>query len=141
VFYWSIPQILCKPELNIYWVLIYRTCISWVSVALRYCSDGMRLCFCGTGILTGPLSIPHMIYEWIWSSGGMILIRENRRTRRKSYPSATLSTINPILTELGAESGLRDEKPATNRLSYMARPPVYALSFLGFVFSFCILIL
>jgi hypothetical protein len=38
-----------------------------------YCCDGVRLCLCGDGPLTGPLSIPRMIWEWIWSSGGMIL--------------------------------------------------------------------
>jgi hypothetical protein len=34
--------------------------------------------------LTGPLSIPQMIHEWIRSSGGMILTGENRRTLRKT---------------------------------------------------------
>jgi hypothetical protein len=52
-------------------------------------------CLCGTGPLTGPLSIPQTIYEWIWSSGGIILTGENRRTRRETCPSATLSTTNP----------------------------------------------
>jgi hypothetical protein len=36
--------------------------------------------------LTGPLSIPQMIHEWIWSSGGMILTGENRRTLRNPVP-------------------------------------------------------
>jgi hypothetical protein len=42
---------------------------------------------------------------------------ENRRTRRKTYPSVTLSTTNPTWIDLGANPGLRGEKPATNRLS------------------------
>jgi hypothetical protein len=45
--------------------------------------------------LTSPLSIPQIIYDRIWSSGGMILTGENRRTRRKTCPSTTLFTTNP----------------------------------------------
>jgi hypothetical protein len=63
--------------------------------------------------LTGPLSIPRMIHEWIWSSGGMILTGEKRRTRRKTCPSAILFTTNPTWTVLGATPVLRVEKPAT----------------------------
>jgi hypothetical protein len=48
----------------------------------------------------------------------MILIEENRRTRIKMCPSATLSTTNPTWTDLDANPGLRGKKPATNRLSY-----------------------
>jgi hypothetical protein len=44
------------------------------------------------------------------SHGGMILTEENRRTRRKTRPSATLSFTNPTWNELGANSGLRGEK-------------------------------
>jgi hypothetical protein len=39
--------------------------------------------------------VPKMIHEWIWSSGVMTLTGENRRTRRKTCPSATISTTNP----------------------------------------------
>jgi hypothetical protein len=42
----------------------------------------------------------------------MILIGENRRTRRKTCPSATLSTTNATWTALDAKSGLSGEKPA-----------------------------
>jgi hypothetical protein len=48
----------------------------------------------------------------------MILTGENRRTRRKTCTSATLSITNPTYTALGANKGLRDEKPATNYLRY-----------------------
>jgi hypothetical protein len=64
------------------------------------CYDGVRLCVCGTGLLTGPFSIPQMIHEWIWIYGGMILTGENR-TLRKTCPSATVSTTNPTQTALG----------------------------------------
>jgi hypothetical protein len=49
----------------------------------------------------------------------MILTGENGMTRRKTCPSATLSTTNPTLTTLEANTGLRGEKPVTNRLSYV----------------------
>jgi hypothetical protein len=64
--------------------------------------------------LTVPWSIPQIIQEWIQNNGRMILTGENRRTRRKTCPSVTL----PTWTDLGANPGLRGEKPATNRLSY-----------------------
>jgi hypothetical protein len=48
----------------------------------------------------------------------MKLTGENRRTRRKTCPSATLSTTNPTWTDPGSNSGLRGERPATNRLSH-----------------------
>jgi hypothetical protein len=48
----------------------------------------------------------------------MILTGENRRTLRKTCPSATLSTTNLIWIDPGANLGLRGERPATNRLSH-----------------------
>jgi hypothetical protein len=66
----------------------------------------------------GPLSSPRMIQEWIWSSRGMILTEENWRTQRKTSPSATLPTTNPIWAALGINLGLCGEKPVTNHLSY-----------------------
>jgi hypothetical protein len=43
---------------------------------------------------------------------------ENRSTRGKTCPSATLSTINPTWTEPGSNPGIRSNRPATNRLSH-----------------------
>jgi hypothetical protein len=40
-------------------------------------------------------------------------------TQRKPCPSATLSTTSSTWTALGMNPGLRGEKPATNRLSYV----------------------
>ena len=48
----------------------------------------------------------------------MILKRKNRNIRRKTIPSATLSTTNLIRIDLGSNLGLRGERPPTNRLSY-----------------------
>jgi hypothetical protein len=47
----------------------------------------------------------------------MNLTEENRNTRGKTCPSATLSTTNPTLTDPGSNPGLRDERSATNRLN------------------------
>jgi hypothetical protein len=48
----------------------------------------------------------------------MRLTGENRSNRGKTCPSATLSTINPTWTEPVSNTGLRGERPATNRLSH-----------------------
>ena len=48
----------------------------------------------------------------------MKLTGENRSTRGKTCPSATLSTTNPTWTRPGLNPGLRGERPATNRLSH-----------------------
>jgi hypothetical protein len=55
--------------------------------------------------------------------------RENRRTRRKTCPSATLSTTNPTWIEPGANPGLRGERPATNDLSYLPLSSSFSSSF------------
>jgi hypothetical protein len=47
----------------------------------------------------------------------MMLAGENRRTRRKTYPSVTLSTTNPTWIDPGANPGLLSERPTTNCLS------------------------
>jgi hypothetical protein len=47
-----------------------------------------------------------------------ILTGENRRSRRRTCPSATLATTNPTWINPGANPGLRCERPATNDLSY-----------------------
>jgi hypothetical protein len=48
----------------------------------------------------------------------MKLTGENRSTRRKTCPSATLFTKNPMWTDQGSNPGLRGERPVTNRLSH-----------------------
>jgi hypothetical protein len=107
----SVTQLVCSNT-NQLWssslcnFLHYFCCVGWNNVSVELLP------------LTGPLFIPQMIHEWIWSSGGMILTGENRRTRRKTCPSATLSTTNYTWTDLVGNPGLRREKPATNRLSY-----------------------
>jgi hypothetical protein len=72
-----------------------------------------------TGPLTGSLSIYPPDDTWVnmeqrWNDAD----RGNRKTRRKACHSAPLSTTNPTMTDLGANPGLRGEKPATNSLSY-----------------------
>jgi hypothetical protein len=48
----------------------------------------------------------------------MKLTGENRSTRGKTYPSATISTSNPTWTDPGSNPGLRGERPVTKRLSH-----------------------
>jgi hypothetical protein len=57
--------------------------------------------------LTGPLSVPELIHERIWSSGGMIL-------------TGSLSTRNSAWSALGANPELRSEKVTT--VSAVAQP-------------------
>jgi hypothetical protein len=47
----------------------------------------------------------------------MTLTRDNRRTRLKTCPDATLSTKNPTLDVTGLKQGRRVETSAANRLS------------------------
>jgi hypothetical protein len=73
------------------------------------------------------LFIPQMIYEygeWWWN----YIDRENRRTRRKTCPSATLSTTNATWIDPGTNQGLRGERPVTNCLSHCTALPEVSLS-------------
>jgi hypothetical protein len=57
-------------------------------------------------------------YEFGERRWNYILTGKNRRTRRKTCPSATLSTTNLTGIDSGANPGLRGERPATNNLSH-----------------------
>jgi hypothetical protein len=48
----------------------------------------------------------------------MILAGENRRTQRKTCPSATLSARNPTWTDPATNLDLCSERPVTNHLSH-----------------------
>jgi hypothetical protein len=48
----------------------------------------------------------------------MILAGKNRRTRRETCPSVTLSTTNPTWIEPGANPGLRGERSVSNHFSH-----------------------
>jgi hypothetical protein len=79
-----------------------------------YCRDGLRLCLCGTAAANGPSTRWHMseykvAVVWYWQG--------KTNNSEKTCPSATLSITSPTWTDLGANPGLRGEKPATNRLS------------------------
>ena len=53
----------------------------------------------------------------MWSISGMIMTGENRITRRRTCPSASMSTTNLTRSDVQSTPGLRGEKPAANRLS------------------------
>jgi hypothetical protein len=55
---------------------------------------------------------------WARSVAGLILTGENRSTRRKSFPSATLSTTHPTWDGPELNPALRSERPATNHLNH-----------------------
>jgi hypothetical protein len=61
------------------------------------------------------LFIPLML---IGNRGGLILTEQNRRTRRKTCPSATLSTKNSTRTDRGSNPDLRGDRSATNCLNH-----------------------
>jgi hypothetical protein len=59
----------------------------------------------------------------------MKLTGENRRTRGKTCPSATLFTTNPTWTDPESNPGLCGGRPAANRLSRgTAKPCVYTIT-------------
>jgi hypothetical protein len=60
----------------------------------------------------------------------MKLTGENRSTRGKTYPSATLSTTNPTSTDPESKLGLRGGRPAANRLSHGTAYPRINLEYL-----------
>ena len=49
-------------------------------------------------------------------------MKENRSSLRKTYPIATLYTINLTWAGLGMNPGFRGDRPATHRLSHGAAP-------------------
>jgi hypothetical protein len=55
---------------------------------------------------------------WVGERWWNYINRRNRRTRRKTYPSATLSATNPTWIDSWANLGLRCEGPATNHLGH-----------------------
>jgi hypothetical protein len=64
-----------------------------------------------------------------WRSNG-ILTGENRRTQRKTCPSATLSTTNLTWIDPGANPGLHSERLATNDLSHGMAKTVFYFHFI-----------
>jgi len=57
--------------------------------------------------------------EWVWSIGRIILTGKNQNTQRKTWPSATLSTTNPIRTGLQASPGICGERSRTNSQTHL----------------------
>jgi hypothetical protein len=66
------------------------------------------------------------------STDGMKLRGENRSTRRKTCPSATLSTTNATWTDPGSNQGLCVGRPAINRLGHSTAQQ-YVLIFTVFI--------
>jgi hypothetical protein len=65
-------------------------------------------------------------YRWrMWSSRWNENWQGKPKSLEKTCSSATLSTPNPIWTDLGLNPGRRGGKPATDRLSYDTTSPLY----------------
>ena len=53
----------------------------------------------------------------MWSISGMVMTGENRITRRRACPIASMSTTNRTRTDVQSTLGLRGERPVPNHLS------------------------
>jgi hypothetical protein len=82
--------------------------------------DGVRLCL-WTAATNGHINHPPGVV-WVWEPRWNDTDRRNLRTRTKTYPSANSFITNSTWTGLGANPGLRIERPATNRLSHGSAP-------------------
>jgi hypothetical protein len=91
---------------------------------------GVRLDPLGTSATSGPIvPAPDDDDDDCAATDGMMIVRGNRSTWKKTYPKATLSTTNATQTDLVLKSGRRGGKPATNRLNYgTAKTNVSAVS-------------
>jgi len=54
--------------------------------------------------------------EWVWSIGRIVLTEKNQNTQRKTWPSATPSTTNPIRTGLPVNLGICVGRSKTKQL-------------------------
>jgi hypothetical protein len=80
--------------------------------------SGVRQSPLVTAATTGLLYQPQMIDDGDCGVIGGIKIGMGNRSTRKTYPSATLSTINPTWPDPSYNLGRRGGNPATNCLSY-----------------------
>jgi hypothetical protein len=101
-------------------------------MAIHVHADGVKRCL-WTAVTNGPtVHPPGDTYGGPWWNGSD---RENGRTRR-NCPSATLSTTFLTWTDLGANQGLRGERPATYGLSHGTASSVVTLSLWLQLFSY-----
>jgi hypothetical protein len=90
----------------------------WITTSLFSSEDGVGLIPKRGCVLTLAYYAFRRRYEFGERRWNDILTGENRRTRRKICPSATLSTTNPTWIDLGANPVFRGDRPATNDLSH-----------------------
>jgi hypothetical protein len=62
-----------------------------------------------------PLAHPQVIVYVTMKRHGGMMRGQNRKRRRETCPSATLSATNPTRADPDANPGLRGQMPATNR--------------------------
>jgi hypothetical protein len=81
------------------------------------CWGVVRLSPLGTSATVWPIVPAPDDRWWMWSSRWNENWQGKPKYSEKTCPSVTLSTTNPILPDLGSNTGRRGGKPATNRLS------------------------
>jgi hypothetical protein len=73
----------------------------------------------GTSVTNCPtVPAPDDRWWWVWSSRWNEKWQRTPKYSEKTCPNATLSTTNPIWSDLGWNPGRRGGKPTNNRLSY-----------------------
>jgi hypothetical protein len=78
----------------------------------------VRLSPLGTSDINWPIVPAPDDRWWMWSSRWNENWQGKPKYSKKTFPSATLSTTNPIWPDLGSNPGRYGGKPATNRLNY-----------------------
>jgi hypothetical protein len=78
----------------------------------------VRLSPLGTSAINWPIVPAPDDSWWVWSSRWNENWLGKPKYSEKTFPGATLSTINPIWADLGSNPDHRGGKPATNHLNY-----------------------
>jgi hypothetical protein len=91
-------------------------CVSLVFLLVSW--GWVRLSPLGTSATNWPIVPAPDDRWWKWTSRWNEYCQGKQKYLEKTYLSATLSTTNPTLPDLGSNPGRRGGKPATNRLSY-----------------------
>jgi hypothetical protein len=98
--------------------------VMWVNQVMAWGDGSCCTCLCWwsetTSLNCGHQWVHCSSSRWCMSmdSHGRMILMGNRRTRRKTCPSATLTSANPTWTDSGMNMGLCCERPVTNCLSH-----------------------
>jgi len=79
--------------------------------------------------------IVFVLDDTVWTIGGMNLRGKNGSTQRKTFPCATLSTVNTTWPGLQSSPGLHNDKPARDLVSHFSTIRSYGFNSNGLFFS------